>query len=72
METGGIKDVMRFHNNRYIAIKGICDYCDGNKNDDWHNYASAVAAAYTYALIRSIPSNIPEEIEKKHGNYSTK
>lgn len=57
MEASGIKDATRLQSNGYIAIRGICDFCDGTKGDDWHNYAAAVAAAYTYALIESIPTN---------------
>ena len=34
---------------------GICDYCDSHKNDDWQKYASIVAAAYTRALIETMP-----------------
>lgn len=56
MEAAGIKDGTRLEGNGYIAIRGICDYCDGTKGDEWHKYAAAAAAAYTYELIRSIPT----------------
>ena len=56
MEAAGIKDGTRIEGNGYIAIRAICDYCDGTKGDDWHRYAAAVAAAYAYELIRSIPA----------------
>ena len=56
MESAGIKTATSLSGNGYLAIRGICDYCDGTKNDDWQNYASAVAAAYTYALIESLPT----------------
>jgi len=52
MEGAGLRDSTRLNNTGYIAIRGICDYCDKTKNDDWHNYA----AAYTKTLIESIPS----------------
>jgi nucleoside phosphorylase len=29
-----------------IVIRGISDYCDSYKNNQWHGYAAAVAAAY--------------------------
>lgn len=54
MEAGGIKDATQLSGNGYLAVRGICDYCDNQKNDIWQNYASAVAAAYTRALIESI------------------
>ena len=41
----------------YLVVRGICDYCDSHKNDDWQQYAAVVAAAYTRALIESIAKN---------------
>lgn len=36
-----------------LVIRGICDYADSHKNDDWHNYAAATAAAYAkFFLLR--------------------
>ncbi|KAL3461013.1 nucleoside phosphorylase domain-containing protein [Aspergillus heterothallicus] len=36
-----------------LVIRGICDYADSHKNDHWHNYAAATAAAYTkFFLLR--------------------
>lgn len=29
-----------------LVVRGISDYCDSHKNDMWHGYAAAVAAAY--------------------------
>jgi nucleoside phosphorylase len=34
-----------------LAIRGICDYCDSHKNDDWHKYAALTAAAYAQELL---------------------
>ncbi|KAJ5491643.1 Disease resistance protein [Penicillium diatomitis] len=34
-----------------IVIRGISDYCDSHKNDQWHGYAAAVAAAYARQLF---------------------
>lgn len=56
MESSGIKDATRLAGNGYLAVRGICDYCDSQKNDTWQNYASAVSAAYARALIESIPT----------------
>jgi nucleoside phosphorylase len=44
-----------------MVIRGISDYCDSHKNDVWHAYASAVAAAYARALICCLPE---EEIKR--------
>ncbi|PTB63677.1 purine and uridine phosphorylase [Trichoderma citrinoviride] len=34
-----------------LVIRGICDYSDMHKNDDWHYYAAATAAAYARELL---------------------
>ncbi|KAJ5641389.1 hypothetical protein N7490_005389 [Penicillium lividum] len=34
-----------------MIIRGISDYCDSHKNDRWHGYAAAVAAAYARQLF---------------------
>lgn len=36
---------------RCIVIRGICDYSDTHKNDDWQNYAAAAAAMYAKELL---------------------
>ncbi|CAD0108599.1 unnamed protein product, partial [Aureobasidium uvarum] len=37
-----------------LVIKGICDYADSHKNDDWQEYAAATAAAYTKELLEFV------------------
>ncbi|WP_437287502.1 phosphorylase family protein [Sorangium sp. So ce406] len=51
MEGSGIADATWEHGVGYLVVRGICDYCDKNKNDDWHMYAAVVAAAYTRAVL---------------------
>jgi nucleoside phosphorylase len=34
-----------------IVIRGISDYCDSHKNNQWHGYAAVVAAAYSRQLF---------------------
>lgn len=38
-----------------LVIRGISDFADGQKNDDWHGYASLTAAAYAKDLLLSMP-----------------
>jgi nucleoside phosphorylase len=38
-----------------IIIRGISDYCDSHKNDQWHGYAAAVAAGYARQLFFHMP-----------------
>ena len=40
---------------RFLAIRGISDYADHKKNDDWHEYAADTAAAFTIGFLRSGP-----------------
>ncbi|KAF7546388.1 hypothetical protein G7Z17_g8463 [Cylindrodendrum hubeiense] len=37
-----------------IIIRGICDYADSHKNDDWHEHAAAVAAACAKELLEYV------------------
>jgi nucleoside phosphorylase len=56
MEGSGIADATWIHETGYLVVRGICDYCDKNKGDAWQLYAAIVAAAYTRALLESMPS----------------
>ncbi|KAF3082326.1 hypothetical protein TWF103_003363 [Orbilia oligospora] len=40
-----------------LVIRGICDYADSQKNDDWQEYAAAVAAAYAKELLEYVQSD---------------
>lgn len=51
MEASGIADAAWSQRAGYLVIRGICDYADRNKNDEWHKYASLVAAAYCKAIL---------------------
>ncbi|KAL4893070.1 nucleoside phosphorylase domain-containing protein [Aspergillus ambiguus] len=41
MEAAGLMNTFP-----YLVIRGISDYADTHKNDDWQGYAAAAAAAY--------------------------
>ncbi|KAM0489493.1 hypothetical protein ACHAP8_012518 [Fusarium lateritium] len=49
MEAAGIMDQIPC-----LVIRGICDYSDTHKSDEWHHYAAAVAAAYGGAILMKI------------------
>jgi nucleoside phosphorylase len=38
-----------------IIIRGICDYSDSHKNEQWQGYAALAAAAFTKALLVYVP-----------------
>ncbi|KAL6811185.1 hypothetical protein GGI42DRAFT_211644 [Trichoderma sp. SZMC 28013] len=41
------------------VIRGVCDYGDEHKNDEWQPYAAAMAAAYARAVLAEIrPGNM--------------
>ncbi|KID69235.1 Ankyrin repeat-containing domain protein, partial [Metarhizium hybridum] len=44
-----------------LVIRGICDYCDSHKNDQWQKYAAATAAAYAKELLLVID---PADVDK--------
>jgi nucleoside phosphorylase len=47
-----------------LVVRGICDYSDTHKNDQWQGYAAMCAAAYTKRLLAGItPKRI--DIEEK-------
>lgn len=55
MEASGIADAAWDNDVGYLVVRGICDYCDMHKNDLWQQYAALVAAAYTRAVIETLP-----------------
>ena len=49
MEAAGL-----MNNLPCLVIRGICDYADAHKNDVWHKYAAATAAAYAKELLQFV------------------
>ncbi|KAN0072342.1 hypothetical protein V8E54_009271 [Elaphomyces granulatus] len=56
MEAAGLMD-----NFPCLVIRGICDYSDTHRNEDWQPYAAATAAAYAKELLGVMP---PVQVEK--------
>lgn len=44
--------VANFPSLRSLVVKGVCDYADCEKNDDYHEYASRVSATYMVYFIK--------------------
>jgi nucleoside phosphorylase len=61
MEAAGLMDTFGC-----LVVRGICDYADSHKNDDWQPYAAVVAAAFTKGLLESIPQSSVEPIPRKN------
>jgi nucleoside phosphorylase len=55
MEGSGVQDATWSHGVGYLVVRGICDYCDSNKNDLWQRFAAVVAAAYVRAVLEAMP-----------------
>ena len=49
MEAAGLMDQFDC-----LVIRGICDYADSHKNNDWQRYAAAAAAAYAKELLGAV------------------
>lgn len=49
-----------------LVIRGICDYSDSHKNDDWQGYAAMTAAMYAKELLTRItPKRVEAERSAK-------
>jgi nucleoside phosphorylase len=59
MEAAGLQDLFPC-----LVIRGICDYSDTHRNDQWHGYAAMSAAAYAKDLLNCIPHS-KVEAERK-------
>ena len=42
---------------RWLVVKGICDYADQNKNDEYHDYAARASSLYALSFIRAYVTN---------------
>jgi nucleoside phosphorylase len=45
-----------------LVIRGICDYADKHKNDDWQRYAAVAAAALAKDYLNSVQ---PDEVQQE-------
>ena len=53
-----------------LVIRGIADYCDSHKNNKWHGYAAALAAAYARAVLEFLPLEDVTQIQtSQRGQY---
>lgn len=49
----------------FLAVKGVCDYADTTKNDDYHEYAARVSAIYLLLFIQEYVTD--EAMPKRYG-----
>jgi nucleoside phosphorylase len=63
MEGSGTADAAWSCGRQYLVVRGICDYCDTYKNDDWQYYAALAAAAYARVLIENFAYHPPRRYD---------
>lgn len=51
MEGAGVAIAAATFGLGYLNVRGICDYGDNEKNDDWQRYASVCAASFARAVL---------------------
>jgi len=51
MEGDGVSASTYLQGVSWFMVRGVSDYGDAHKNDQWHRYASIAAAAYVRALL---------------------
>ena len=62
MEACGVMDSFPF-----LVIRGISDYCDSHKHDDWQPYAATVAACYAGWLLQVLQvSRRSKQLQDQH------
>ena len=49
----------------YTIVRGISDYKDGTRKKEWQPYASLAAAAFTKALICSMPASVDDWVVRQ-------
>lgn len=69
MEGSGVADAAEAFDAKFFVVRGMSDYCNEYKNDDWHPYAALAAAAYTRALLEITP--LPRLSEREDGPTTT-
>jgi nucleoside phosphorylase len=59
MEAAGL-----MNNFPCLVVRGICDYADSHKSDQWQRYAAATAAAYGKEFLGYVPSEDLQKTQK--------
>jgi nucleoside phosphorylase len=54
MEGAGVAIAAATSGFGYLIVRGICDYADNDKNDQWQTYASVCAASFARAVLEAL------------------
>ena len=60
MEAAGIAHAAIDKGKDFFIVRGTCDYCNNDKNDSWHYYASVISAAFIKVLIENLGVSLSE------------
>ena len=73
MESFGVGEAAAQSDNsaRFIAFRGISDYADNKKTDEWQEYAADSAAAFTVGLLRSGAIPVRDDTQSQHQTGKT-
>jgi len=66
MEAAGLMDTFPC-----LVIRGICDYSDSHKNNDWQEYAAATAASYARQLLLIMAERVIEDLKQSLASGAT-
>ncbi|KAL2672731.1 hypothetical protein Neosp_013445 [[Neocosmospora] mangrovei] len=61
MEAAGLLDA----NFPCLVVRGVSDYADSHKNNQWQGYAAAVAAAYAKELLTILPAAMSNDTSSR-------
>jgi nucleoside phosphorylase len=54
MEGAGVAIASATNGFGYLIVRGICDYADSDKNDQWQTYASVCAASFARCILEAL------------------
>jgi nucleoside phosphorylase len=72
MEGAGIGTSSVLHSREWFVIRGISDYGDSYRSDQWRRYAALAAAAYTRELLATYPPTatiVPNPLDHRVGQH---
>ncbi len=73
MEGAGVAQAAVTHEvrPRFLEVRGICDYGDDKKNDDWQLYVAEAVASFTVELLRECPVDPQPRLLLDEGHTTT-
>lgn len=66
MESFAVYEAASFHGVPWMVIKGISDWGDGTKHDEYHPVATWSAVSFLYTMCSGIRDLIPESVERRN------